>query len=76
MILGFDFCLRTDDRCYGSVHTIFFFFFSYSFSSFIKSVISYLLGTCIGQVCNKHEIFQVMCEPRLLQKNVCSPEHR
>ena len=73
MILGFDFCLRTDDRCCGSVHTIY--FFSYSFSSFIKSVISCLLGTCMGQECNKHEIFQVMCEPRLLQKNVCPPEH-
>lgn len=32
--------------------------FGHSFSSFVKSVVSYSLGTCMGQAGNKHEIFR------------------
>ena len=60
MIWGFDFCLRTDGRCYGSMQTI---VFSYSLSSFIKSAISYSLGTGMGQAWNTREVFQVTRAP-------------
>ena len=61
--------MRRDGRCYGSMQTI---VFSYSLSSFIKSVISYSLGTGMGQAWNTHEVFQVTRAPTAAEEHVFS----